>query len=133
VKTIILQHMKYMPKELSQGILYVSREYAVAGHVCACGCGAKVITPLGPAEWTYFERNGRPTLRPSIGNWQLPCQSHYFITDGQIEFAGLWSDAQIAAGRHAEEQRRQDYYQSTRRERGFLHWLWSLVRRFFSG
>jgi hypothetical protein len=133
VKTVTLQHVKYVPKELSQGILYVSSEYAVAGRLCACGCGTKVITPLGPAEWTYSERNGRPTLRPSIGNWQLRCRSHYFITGGQIEFAGLWSDDQIAAGRNAEEQRRQDYYQSMHRERGFWHLLWSLIRRFFGG
>ena len=120
-----------MPNELSQGILYVSREYAVAGHLCACGCGAKVMTPLGPVEWTYSERSGRATLYPSIGNWQLPCRSHYFITDGQIRFAGQWSDGQIAVGRHAEEQRRQEYYQAVDRERGFWHWLWNLVRKFF--
>src|SRR4051794_17196024 len=91
-----------MPRELSQGVLYVSSEYAVAGHLCACGCGTKVITPLGLAEWTYSEHEGYPTLRPSIGNWQLRCRSHYFITQGRIQWAGQWSDAQVAAGRLAE-------------------------------
>lgn len=129
VNTIALNHVKYMPKELSQGVLYVSLEYAVAGHICACGCGMKVITPLGPAEWTYLERNGRPTLRPSIGNWQMPCRSHYFITDGEIQWEGQWSDLQIVAGRRSEEQRRQAYYESKDRQRGFWHWLWSLIRK----
>jgi hypothetical protein len=131
VNTIALQRVKYIPKELSSGILYVSDEYAVAGHLCACGCGNKVITPLAPAEWTISEHNGRPTLRPSIGNWQLPCRSHYLITDGYIQWAAQWSDAQILAGRRAEEQRRQAYYDSKDRERGFWAFFWKLVRNLF--
>src|SRR5690242_16502265 len=115
MNTITLLHVQYMPRELSSGILYVSPEYSVAGHLCACGCGNKVITPLGPTEWTFSERNGRPTLRPSIGNWQLPCQSHYVITDSRIHWAGKWSAAQVAAGRRAEERRRQAYYAASDR------------------
>lgn len=131
MNTLSLQRVKYIPRDLSPGILYVSNEYAVAGHLCACGCGEKVITPLGPAEWTFSERDGRPTLRPSIGNWQLPCRSHYVITDGRIQWAAQWSDAQVAVGRRAEQQRRQAYYASIDRERGFWHWLWKLLRKLF--
>jgi hypothetical protein len=112
-------------------LLYVSSQYAVAGHLCACGCGNKVITPLGPAEWTFSERNGRPTLHPSIGNWQLPCRSHYVINDGRIQWAGQWSDVQVAAGRLAEQQRREAYYASLDRERGFWFRLWKLARKLF--
>jgi uncharacterized protein DUF6527 len=133
VNTIALQRVQYMPRELSPGVLYVSDEYAVAGHQCACGCGNKVITPLGPAEWTFSERNGRPSLIPSIGNWQLPCRSHYVINDGRIQWAGRWSDAQVAAGRRAEEQRRQIYYASKTPKRGFWPWLWNAVRKLFGG
>ena len=132
MKTIVVSHVNYLPKEISQGTLYVSKEYAVAGHLCACGCGVKVITPLRPTEWTYSERNGCPTLYPSIGNWQMPCRSHYFITEGQIQWASQWSDAQITAGRSAEEQRRQAYYDSIDRERGFWRRLWSWVRKLFA-
>jgi Family of unknown function (DUF6527) len=84
VNSIALRRVKYLPRELAPGILYVSEEFAVAGHLCACGCGNKIITPLGPSEWTFTERNGRPTLHPSVGNWQLPCRSHYIIDEGQI-------------------------------------------------
>jgi Family of unknown function (DUF6527) len=132
VKTFAVHHVTYIPKELSQGILYLSKEYAVAGHLCACGCGSKVITPLGPAEWTYSERNEHPTLYPSIGNWQMPCRSHYFITEGQVQWAARWSDAQIASGRSAEEQRREAYYKSMDRKRGFWHRLWNMVRKLFA-
>jgi hypothetical protein len=132
VNTLALHRVKYMPPQLLDGVLYVSSEYAVAGHLCACGCGTKVITPLGPAEWTYSERNGCPTLYPSIGNWQLPCRSHYFIREGQIRWAGQWSDAQIAAGRRAEDEARQDYYHSI--ESGRTLWwrrLWNWARKVF--
>ncbi len=125
---IILQHVKYLPHELAPGILYVSIEFAVAGHLCACGCGNKVITPLGPAEWTFTERGGRPTLHPSVGNWQLRCRSHYVIAEGQIHWGDQWSDAQIARGRHAEQNRREAYYAS-RTTRRFWQRLWDWLRR----
>jgi hypothetical protein len=133
VNTLAVHRVKYLPPQLAPGTLYVSSEYAVAGHLCACGCGSKVITPLGPAEWDYSEHNGLPTLRPSVGNWQLPCRSHYNIVEGRILWAGAWSDAQIAAGRLAEEQRRQAYYQSMDRGHGFWRGLWNRARKFFGG
>ena len=49
---IELQRVHYMPKELKPGVLYVSEEFGAAAHLCACGCGAKIRTPLGPTEWT---------------------------------------------------------------------------------
>lgn len=133
MKTFTLQRAQYLPKQLSPGILYVSEEYEVAGHLCACGCGNKVITPLSPVAWRFSERNSLPTLRPSIGNWQLPCRSHYFITDGKIEWAPQWSDAQIAAGRRSEEQRRQAHYAPRASEPGFWAWLWEQTRKIFGG
>jgi hypothetical protein len=128
VNTINLQRVKYLPKELSPGILYVSEEYAVAGHLCACGCGNKVITPLGSAEWSVTERAGKPSLWPSIGNWQLPCRSHYVIAAGQIKWSEQWLDAQILVGRDAEEQRRQVHYAAKDRDRGFWHRFWQWLR-----
>lgn len=131
MNNILLEQVKYVPREISPGILYVSAEYKVAAHLCACGCGNKVVTPLGPAEWSFSERGGLPTLRPSIGNWQLPCRSHYLITDGAIQWAGQFSDVQVLAGRRVEETRRQMYYASLDRERGFWRRLWKGVRKFF--
>lgn len=126
-----LEHVQYLPKELTPGVLFVSKEYSVAGHLCACGCGQKVITPLGPAEWTFSERNGRPTLYPSIGNWQLPCRSHYFIKDGAIDWSYSMSEKSIAAGRRAEEAHRQQYYDSLTSEKGFWSRLWAAIVDFF--
>ena len=73
-----------MPKELASGILYVSEEFGTAAHLCPCGCGSKIRTPLGPADWGFVETEFGPTLDPSIGNWQRACQSHYWIKDVEI-------------------------------------------------
>ena len=73
---IRLQRVDYMPKELEPGVLYVSEEFDAAAHLCPCGCGSKIRTPLGPTDWALEENDNGPTLHPSIGNWQLPCQSH---------------------------------------------------------
>jgi Family of unknown function (DUF6527) len=68
VNTIKLERVQYIPKQLSPGILYVSEKYSVAGHLCACGCGNKVITPLGPAEWSFTERGVASGPRSATGN-----------------------------------------------------------------
>jgi hypothetical protein len=133
VKTIKLERVQYVPKELSPGILYVSEKYSVAAHLCACGCGNKVVTPLGPAEWSFTEKTGQASLWPSVGNWQLPCRSHYVIGNGHIHWAGAWSDAQVAAGRSAEEYRRYVYYAEKAQSEGFLNWLRRLLQRVFGG
>jgi hypothetical protein len=72
-----------------------------------------------------------PTLDPSVGSWQLPCQSHYFIRNGRIEWAPQWSKAAIAAGREAEQQRRRAYYDSVAPKRGFWAQLWDFLRGLF--
>lgn len=130
---IKVQRVHYMPKKLMQGVLYVSQEYGAAAHLCACGCGTKVRTPLGPTTWSLEETDRGPTLRPSIGNWQLPCKSHYWISQGEIVWAEMWSSDQITAGRNAEEKRRDAYYDTlTGKPLGFLqrafHWFLNLFR-----
>lgn len=81
---IQLVRVHYVPQVLEPGRLYVSEEFGAVVHLCACGCGAKVSTPLGPAEWSLHETDQGPSLRPSVGNWQHPCQSHYWIDAGRI-------------------------------------------------
>jgi Family of unknown function (DUF6527) len=125
---IELQRVQYMPKELNPGVLYVSEEFGAAAHLCACGCGAKIRTPLGPTEWALDETDSGPTLYPSVGNWQQGCQSHYWIKRGRVIWAKKWTPEQIAAGRHAEEQRRRFYYHTPDRKRGgMLRRLWRWI------
>jgi len=130
---IKLQKVHYMPKHLEPGVLYVSYEFETAAHLCACGCGTKVRTPLGPTEWSVEETNDGPSLWPSIGNWQLPCKSHYVISRGKILWADKWSDKQIASGRKQEQMRREIYYEEMySRSESIFSKLCRLVKRFFS-
>jgi hypothetical protein len=129
-----LQRVRYIPTELSPGVLYVSKEFDIAAHLCACGCGSKIKTPLGPCEWSIEQTAKGPSLTPSIGNWQEPCQSHYWIYRGEIKWADRWSPEQIAAGRRREEQRRAAYFDARgqKREgpfRRFSRWVAGLFRQ----
>lgn len=127
-----LQRVRYMPKELKPDILYVSEEFGIAMHLCACGCGSKVRTPLGPTEWSVKETASGPSLYPSVGNWQLPCQSHYWINKGGIKWASKWTPEQIAIGRGYEEERRRSYYDDLNRKRGGkILRLWNWVMELF--
>ena len=125
-----LQQVEFMPKELEPNVLYVSETYGTAAHLCACGCGAKIRTPLGPTEWSVRSGPNGPTLRPSVGNWQLPCRSHYFITNGEIEWANQWSEARIQAGRVQEAARREAYLDS-RHTKGFFALVWRWIKGLF--
>jgi len=126
---IELRRVQYIPKELEPGVLYVSEEFGAAAHLCACGCGSKVRTPLGPTDWSVEETNSGPTFFPSVGNWQQACQSHYWIRRGEIKWASKWTSEQIAAGRHGEEQRARAYYDSLDNKRGgTLRRLWRWVK-----
>lgn len=122
-----------MPKELRPCVLYVSEEFGIATHLCACGCGTKIRIPLGPTEWSVEETDSGPSLNPSIGNWQERCQSHYWIERGEILWAEKWTPEQIAAGRRREQERRQSYYEELYRKSGslrrFFRWLKRLWNR----
>jgi hypothetical protein len=124
---IELVRVQYIPRTLESGVLYVAEEFGAAVHSCACGCGSKVSTPLEPTEWALEETASGPTLTPSVGNWQLPCRSHYWIRGGEIIWSGTWTPEQVAIGRKAEEQRRREYHEALDRKRvGRLRraWLW---------
>jgi len=131
--TFRLQRVHYMPKELEEGVLYASEEFGAAAHLCACGCGSKIRTPLGPTEWSLVETPDGPTLSPSVGNWQKPCRSHYVIHGGEVHWAADWTDAQVRTGRRGEEQRRQEYYETIYRENSVLARIWRWIKKLFGG
>jgi hypothetical protein len=105
-----LRKVQYMPAKLEPGILYVAEEFGAAAHLCACGCGTIVRTPLDPTEWSLTVTEDGPSLYPSIGNWQEPCQSHYWIERGKVRWAAKWTSRQIEEGRRKEQERRVEYY-----------------------
>lgn len=81
---IELKLVKYIPEELEENILYVSMEFGTAVHLCGCGCKTEVHTPIGVRWWTFHKDGDLFSLTPSIGNYQIPCKSHYFITNNHF-------------------------------------------------
>jgi hypothetical protein len=128
LENLRLQRVEFMPKQLEPGILYVSEKFGTAAHLCACGCGAKIRTPLGPTEWSVDEAAAGPSLWPSVGNWQQRCQSHYIIRNGKIIWAPQWTKEQIAAGRRFEQDRRRSYFDALNEKPGLLTRLWRWIR-----
>lgn len=120
-----LQHVHYMPKKLEQGMLYVSKEFDTAAHICPCGCGSKIRTPLGPNEWSFKETKRGPSLYPSIGNWQLPCKSHYWIREGTVIWSDQWTQEEISNGYNNQVLRRKAYYNNLHSNSGW----WKKISR----
>jgi len=121
-----LQHrfVEYIPSELEDGIIYVTIEFGTAVHRCCCGCGEEVVTPLSPTDWKLIYDGETVSLYPSVGNWSLPCESHYWIVENNVRWARRWSRERIAAGREFDRDLKQAYYTDGQRSpRSLLSWL----------
>jgi hypothetical protein len=68
------------------------------------------VTPLSPTDWKLTFDGVSVSLHPSIGNWSLPCRSHYWIDRGKVKWAAQWSDEQIQAGRANDTWSKDQYY-----------------------
>jgi hypothetical protein len=98
------------PRPLEEGVLFVSITNATAAHLCPCGCGNEVITPLSPTDWCLIYDGDTVSLHPSIGNWAFVCRSHYLITRNEVHWARQWSEDEIARGRAADRAAKDRYY-----------------------
>lgn len=125
-----------IPKKPEHGKLYLSCRYRAAIHLCACGCGAKISTPLHPTGWRLSYNGESVSLSPSVGNWSEKCQSHYVIKDNRVLWAGQLPRDKI---QHIREQRHrdlEDYYSIGKRPaalpradaKGFWAKVWSVIR-----
>ena len=76
-----------IPSNLDDGIMYICLNCNVIVHKCACGCGEKTVTPIDRNYGWIMKYDGQTvTLRPSIGNFSIPCNSHYYITENRVEW-----------------------------------------------
>lgn len=101
-----------IPEELEHGFLYVSIRFRTAHHLCACGCGSRVVTPIKPAKYSLTFDGETVSLWPSVGNWQKPCKSHYVIRDSRVVWYSAWTDRQIARGRARDGADLREYYEA---------------------
>ncbi len=109
---IVLKHefVRAIPDSLEEGTLYVSIDFATVAHKCLCGCGSEVVTPLTPTDWRVTFDGETISLDPSVGSWQLPCRSHYWIRRNKVRWSRQWSQEEIEAGREADAREKARYY-----------------------
>jgi Family of unknown function (DUF6527) len=106
------EFVEFVPKELEEGVLYISIPYSTAVHKCACGCGNKIALPVNPAKWRLLWDGSSISLWPSVGNWSYPCRSHYWIEQNRIEWAVPLSMEKIEENRARDRAARVRYLDS---------------------
>lgn len=107
---LVHRFVTHLPDTLEPGVLYVAPEFGTVSHLCCCGCGEEVVTPLTPTDW-YMTFDGESiSLHPSVGSWTLRCRSHYVIRRGRVFVAPAWTEAQIAAERMRDSRAKAHHY-----------------------
>ena len=121
-----------IPKVLDDGVIYISEKFSTSAHNCCCGCGRKVVLPLKAGRWTLKNRAGKISLSPSVGNWSLACQSHYWIEGNAIRWSTKFTSSQIAANRAHDKQVLEDAHRVRRAdERSFWGRLRDRIKSWF--
>ncbi|ADV84504.1 DUF6527 family protein [Terriglobus saanensis] len=103
--------VEHIPEQLELGLLYISIPYATAAHSCCCGCGEEVVTPFTPTDWRMTFDGDTVSLKPSIGNWSLPCRSHYVISRGSVIEALPWTKDEIRGEHHRDKTAKKEFYE----------------------
>lgn len=139
---VTLQEVEFIPERLEQGILYISRKYGTAIHLCCCGCGKEVVTPIGATDWSLKITGNNVTLYPSIGNWSFECRSHYWIRNSRVVWAEDMSQATIERGRDANLRRKAAFFAEDNAQRhppkkrvqgeaSIISHIWATIKRWF--
>lgn len=124
----VMHCVESFPTPMEPGVLYVSLTYSTAGHICPCGCGREVVTKLSPARYRIVF-DGEVSLKPSVAATGLPCNSHYFITRGEVDWHAKLDRDQMARAQGAD--RRAIEAQRTPSPRRRANWwkrVWGRLR-----
>lgn len=118
--------------QLVPEILYICIPYSTIVHLCACGCGNEVVTPLSPTDWRLSFDGEYVSITPSINNSGLKCRAHYWIDRSEIHWCREVSKDRVdqirAADRRAKERYYSDKYAT---KRTYRNWI-SPIRRLLS-
>lgn len=118
LKSIQFSLVESFPDRLEPGMLYVSLRFASASHLCCCGCGREVVTPLTPTDWKLIFDRESVSLYPSIGNWSFPCRSHYWIRANKVLWAEDWPEEWIQAARTKDTRAKQRHFSGPSETKG---------------
>lgn len=106
-----VKFVEELPYRPENGMLYISMEHCMALHLCPCGCGHEIYIQFHPSQWR-LEYDGHVSIRPSIGNFDLPCRSHYFITSDTVEWV---IDEMTDKAKHKRQRRKWPHFFSVSR------------------
>lgn len=127
------EFIELAPPVLESGVLYISQKYRTSLHKCCCGCGETVVLQLTPAHWQVEVHGSKVSLHPSVGNWGMRCQSHYWIKNSKVVWAKQMSPSQIAAVRERDKHDQAIYLArvnaSKSQSSGYLNTLWDLLKK----
>lgn len=115
--SLTYKFVEFIPDILETGILYITVEYKSAVHLCACGCGNKVVTPITPTDWKLTYDGKSITLSPSIGNWNFECRSHYWIRKSKVIEAPSWSQEHVDYVRNKESKKMCKFFKKKKKKK----------------
>ena len=92
IKPVLVMELPKSVNDMKHGILYLKHnedDTYESFHLCPCGCGEPVYLQYGGKGWNItLSINGRElksvTISPSVGCFDFPCKSHYFIRNNKI-------------------------------------------------
>ena len=92
IKPVLVMELPKSVNDMKHGILYLKHnedDTYESFHLCPCGCGEPVYLQYGGKGWNItLSINGRElksvTISPSVGCFDFPCKSHYFIRENKI-------------------------------------------------
>lgn len=92
IKPVLVMELPKSVNDMKHGILYLKHnedDTYESFHLCPCGCGEPVYLQYGGKGWNItLSINGRElksvTISPSVGCFDFPCKSHYFIHENKI-------------------------------------------------
>jgi len=128
--------VELMPQVLESGILYVSTTYLLMVHLCACGCKEKVVLPIHPKQWRFTYNGDDVTVHPSVGNIETDCNSHYWITSGDVEWSANISSTEAVRKRARDQQETSRHNEKSKlnssSQRVNKKSLWDMITTFFN-
>jgi len=108
--SFIPEFVETIPEVLEEDRMYISIRFRTASHLCACGCGSRVVTPIKPAKWKLTYDGETVSLSPSIGRWQLPCRSHYWICNNRVFWSRAFTEEEIETVLRSDAKDLRNYY-----------------------
>ena len=126
-KTWQLIWVEDMPETMEGGKIYLSIKHRLTEHLCACGCRAEVSLPLGRNDWKIEYDGETVSIWPSVGNWQLPCKSHYIIRENKTRWCRRWFEKGILTGRARGRKEKQQDIEKRQKKRKWWKQIFRII------